>query len=489
MLYTASGDDLTAIANAIRAKGGTSSPLKFPNGFVTAIEALGSSEYTIDLVEYGITQADLSEPFSVANYNLAHANGVGFQDAIDDAIANGATKIIIPPGNYPLCYESDADTTYNAILDASGIDVYGYGAKLYVIYDEDGTNPYYGGVNPRELCGTIIRTDHDVCGLHLVGERAYRHRSDSAPWKDSSRGIVMTKDTNGNTIANCIVELFSGDGIGSGGFMQQIAGWSGADATFTSVDWDNGSGAFVADAYKFTSVRHGAYWIDQTQPCLIRNTGYFLYTSAPLRILCFDQDEEYLGSVHFWQGEYFYFLPGTYYWYIQMTREQAHDTSMTESWPHWIGYGYYQRTTIEGCEIRLNQRGGISNIPNASVVKNCNIHHNGCAYGDMWAYYDSTQFGIDIEDVYIHTITIQDCVFSDNLSAILYRCWGINILDCTAYSYVNSLNFCGDFYAKNTIFYGPCIMTTPLPFGKKVAVGCTFNSTKASEIVVLDDET
>lgn len=488
MYHITADADMISVADAIREKGGTSSPLKFPTGFVEAIEAIGSGDFRIDLAEYGITQVDLSEPFTAANYNVAHANGVGLQEAIDDAKAAGASRVVIPPGNYPLCYESDDDFTYNPILDATGIDVYGYGAKLYVIYDEDGTNPYYSGQNPRELCGTVIKTDHDVCGLHLVGERAYRHRSDSAPWKDASRGITMTKDTNGNRIANCVIELFSGDGIGNGGFMQQIAGWTGADAVFSSVDWDTSTDTFAANAYKFTSVRHGAYWLDQTQPMLIRNQGYFLYTSAPLRVLCFDQDENYIGDVRFWQGDYFRFLPGTYYWYLQMTREQAHDTSMTESWAHYIGYGYYQRTTIEGCEIRLNQRGGISNIPNASVVKSCSIHHNGCAFGDMWAYYDSTQFGIDIEDVYIHDITIQDCVFSSNLSSIIYRCWGINILDCTAYGYVNSLNFCSDFYAKNTTFYGPCTMQTPTPFGKKVAVGCTFKSTKADEIVVLDDD-
>ena len=451
---------------------------------------VGSPSYVIDLEKYGITQADYTEPFTVANYNVAHANAVGFQNAIDDAKMNGATKIIIPSGNYPLCYESDANTTYNPILDTTGIDLYGYGAKLYVIFDEDGTNPYFTGTNPRELCGTVIKTDRDVCGLHLVGERAYRHRSDSAPWKDSSRGIGLTRDTEGNKIADCLIELFSGDGIGNNSYMQQLAGWTNStDALFTSVDWDNTQEAFVPNAYVFTSTKHGASWIDHSKPCLIRNTGYFLYTCSPLRILCFDQNEDYLGSVRFWQGECFKFLPDTYYWYIQMTREQAHSTSETEQWSHWIGYGAYQRTTIEGCEIRLNQRGGMSNIPNESVIKNCYIHHNGGAYGDMYAYYDSTQFGIDIEDIYIHGITVKDSVFNDNFHDILFRCWGINLEDNAFLGSVNSLNFCGDFYAKNCLFTGNCTLSTPLPFGKKVSIGSVFKGTVASEIIQVDEQT
>ena len=40
--YLTSDTDLTAIANAIRTKGGTSSPLEFPNGFVSAVQAIPS---------------------------------------------------------------------------------------------------------------------------------------------------------------------------------------------------------------------------------------------------------------------------------------------------------------------------------------------------------------------------------------------------------------------------------------------------------------
>lgn len=42
MNYIASDTDLTAIANAIRTKGGTSAELEFPNGFVSAVEAIPS---------------------------------------------------------------------------------------------------------------------------------------------------------------------------------------------------------------------------------------------------------------------------------------------------------------------------------------------------------------------------------------------------------------------------------------------------------------
>lgn len=40
--YIASDTDLTAVANAIRTKGGTSAELAFPNGFVSAVQAIPS---------------------------------------------------------------------------------------------------------------------------------------------------------------------------------------------------------------------------------------------------------------------------------------------------------------------------------------------------------------------------------------------------------------------------------------------------------------
>lgn len=53
--YYANGDDLTAVANAIRTKGETSDPLAFPAGFVTAIENIptggGDDPITKELAE------------------------------------------------------------------------------------------------------------------------------------------------------------------------------------------------------------------------------------------------------------------------------------------------------------------------------------------------------------------------------------------------------------------------------------------------------
>lgn len=50
--YIASDTDLTAVANAIRTKGGTSAELEFPSGFVSAVQAIPSGGSSFDGVEY-----------------------------------------------------------------------------------------------------------------------------------------------------------------------------------------------------------------------------------------------------------------------------------------------------------------------------------------------------------------------------------------------------------------------------------------------------
>ena len=113
-------------------------------------DALENVAFTdvIDTAKYGITAVDYEAPFTAEMYEVAYQNGMGIQNAIDDAKARGMERITLPAGNYPLCYHAAADEEYNAIIDASGIDFYGYGVKLYVIYDEEGTNPYFTGQTP-----------------------------------------------------------------------------------------------------------------------------------------------------------------------------------------------------------------------------------------------------------------------------------------------------------------------------------------------------
>lgn len=452
------------------------------------IANLKNNTNVIDLKKYKITQADYEYPFTTENYKVAYQNGLGFQQAIDDAKTNNIQELIIPPGNYPLCYATDNYQIVNSVLTSEGINLKGYGVKLYIIYDEldTGLNPYYTGdlSKAHAMCGVALRTDSDVEGIELVGERAYR-TTENAKYRESSYGIQLTKWSNGNKIKNCKIHHFSGDGIGAGIIMEQVATWFESDAVATAITW-NGS-EWVESTTSYTTSYHTVGDFDLTKPFQCRGSLYFIWTTAPLKFHCFDKEENYIGTVRVNQGEPFYFFKNTYRYYLEVTSSAPHETTATTNIGIALGYGTYCNSIIEGCESYLNTRGGMSNLPSGSTVKNCRIYYNGCKFGDMVAFYDSTQFGIDIEDWYIHNITIDNCLIFGNLHGLLYRCNGINILDSEIYGITSSLNYAVDFYAKNTKFKGQCTMTTPANFGKKIAIGCEFDSTIADEIEIIKE--
>ena len=70
--YLTNTTDLTSVANAIRTKGGTSAPLVYPNGFVTAIQAIqtGTELQIIVTVESGATVTATKGSLSVSGTSV-----------------------------------------------------------------------------------------------------------------------------------------------------------------------------------------------------------------------------------------------------------------------------------------------------------------------------------------------------------------------------------------------------------------------------------
>ena len=64
--YLAKSEDLTAVADAIRAKGGTDAQLTFPDGFTAAIQAIGSGNHGI-IARDVITATESMTIFEVLN--------------------------------------------------------------------------------------------------------------------------------------------------------------------------------------------------------------------------------------------------------------------------------------------------------------------------------------------------------------------------------------------------------------------------------------
>jgi len=436
----------------------------------------------IDLVKYGITAVDYEPPFTAENYEVAYNNGVGIQTAINEANAAGLTEIVLPAGNYPLCYHASAKDERNPIIETNGVNLIGYGAKLYVIYDEDGVNPYYkwtdaeieenGGVqNHYILMGKVLRADSNVEGFEIVGERGFR-KHENSKFREFSGGVQISHWANSNVIKNCKIHHFSGDGICGDPTFENVY-------VSGSVSCPSGkmvNGVVEPSTNSWLSPRMGiALNVDVTRPLQIAQTGYsyFIWTKKPLAIHCFTQDETYIATIRVSQGNPFVVPEGTFYVYVEMYSGGVLTEESTGSVNFRFGNMYYYGTIIDNCESYLNQRGGISNVPSGSIIKNCTIHHNGCAYGDMVAFFDNTQFGIDIEDWYIDSVTIDGCMFYGQLNDILFRCNKIRVKNCDLNAGITSLNYAVDIWFENSKFHGGIELRDSAEFGEKFAINCT----------------
>ena len=141
MDYLVSDTDLTSVADAIRAKGGTSAQLSFPNGFNTAIANIpsgGSSDFTTctitvindseeayDLYIPYVVEEDLSgDPASAAN---AWSNGMGSTDTCTCILYKGRAIGQFNDNSFPRQSEvtTSGGITYDA--DSNIIEITGDG--------------------------------------------------------------------------------------------------------------------------------------------------------------------------------------------------------------------------------------------------------------------------------------------------------------------------------------------------------------------------
>lgn len=436
----------------------------------------GWASSVINLEKYGIVQADYTPPFTVEMYNIAYANHVGFQKAIDDAAAAGVASVVIPAGNYPLVYTSDNIPC----IVAGNVDIEGYGAKLYVLYDDDGINPYAPETNPHQLCGTILQTNGSVAGLELVGERHLRTH-ENTKYREGSAGIEVGRHSSGRQIRDCYIHRFSGDGIGfQGGFdnikVTEELPFSIGTVTDGSVVLGTGDN-LISDEVRF------AHLVHTNETVLYAPSGYtYLFPSRETPKLHFwDTDHVYIGMMRVPQNVPFRCPENAYY--LRLELDPTPGTQFASS-PFRIGNASAQNVTIDNCEIAYNQRGGISNQPTGTVIRRCRIHDNGRAYDGMPAFYDGTQFGVDIEDWPADNITIESCVMWGQNHDILWRNRKLTIRDCVLFSNVKSMR-CIDLTLEGSKLYGGLTLTT-MSYGVRKASGCQISGTVPKELHVID---
>lgn len=131
--YIVSGDDLTAVADAIRSKGGTTSQLEFPNGFETAIGNISGGGVTptgtkqISITQNGTTTEDVTNYANAEiTVNVPSSGGDGtplYSGTIEAPVSPVATTFSVTlPKSISNCFlwvEADATTKASIYADTT----------------------------------------------------------------------------------------------------------------------------------------------------------------------------------------------------------------------------------------------------------------------------------------------------------------------------------------------------------------------------------
>ena len=129
--YLTNTADLTAVAAAIRAKGGTSAPLVYPSGFVSAIQSIDTTggtkpaTLTITSSNYTGTQKGV----------FVFVNSEGHIERLDRSYGSGFTfpiTIETVIGGFVL-FQAQRLSGIPSLQNPIGCEYYGYGGDLYIL--------------------------------------------------------------------------------------------------------------------------------------------------------------------------------------------------------------------------------------------------------------------------------------------------------------------------------------------------------------------
>lgn len=131
--YIVDGADLTSVANAIRTKGGTSGALSFPNGFISAVEAIETGGGFTPEVPAGYTQ-------------LKYVESSGTQIINTNVVPTLETKLQVTGVRLP------SQTGYNSMAGCSNPTIYipmnngVYGNRWYAAFGNGGEKTIDGAL-------------------------------------------------------------------------------------------------------------------------------------------------------------------------------------------------------------------------------------------------------------------------------------------------------------------------------------------------------
>ena len=393
----------------------------------------------VDINKYGIISVNFNHhpPYSVEEYEIAYNNIEGFKKALEDMSNAGINHVTFPKGYYPMCYRCNSSgkphfshsmewcirIPSNMIVDLNG-------STIKVIYDSENKNQYdKSDYEPSKLVGALFKFDKTYYSTikngNLLGDRYDRAYSDATKELDrrveQTYGIFVTNGSRYCKVENMKISGFMGDAIQSNGNDNSDLGKINNKTTFFPGYIDSEGNYLTDKDDRYTTDFMECIDLKTNEVVLRTNIGYAYvpaFKDQKFEVTFYDDSKKLIGRK---TSEHLYSIiltEGTKFIRLTLFNEDAGQISISKT---------FQITTtpstnfeVINTEIYDCNRGGMSNLPLDTIVRNCNLYNNGVSNNPKWLDFpDTTRYAINCEDTVVRNFTLENSYIHNCFNTIL----------------------------------------------------------------------
>ncbi|MDQ0242575.1 parallel beta-helix repeat protein [Bacillus fengqiuensis] len=387
--------------------------------------------YVIELARWNITQGLPSKPYTDADYIMADKNIQGINNALQYAYNNGYTQILLPRGQYALCYPREIKMVSNMTFDLNG-------STLKVIYDSDRKSPFDNRTTTDyyNFKGNSIVFDN-VTNAHLVGGTIIGCRDDRSfsnataeRRMEHTYGVVFQKSTKYSSIKHCIVRDYMGDNVTfSSSAIRELAEFN-LNLTLNSLDYT--SGQIVPSTNTLTSGYINIPTDASFSSFQIAGAGYTRLTALvnkDVDVFFYKADNTFIGVL---KKKKIYTDISIPLGAAKMRMLFFNETNPSKNLQITLKFGLIpHHNSVEYNEIYNGHRGGISLGGSYNVVQHNTIRDNGKGSNSFLdgkpIFSDPTRYAINQEDSYGDNCVIRNNLIYGSNHGILAGCYSIQI--------------------------------------------------------------
>ncbi|WP_236034977.1 hyaluronate lyase N-terminal domain-containing protein [Alkalihalobacterium elongatum] len=387
--------------------------------------SITSAVYMIELERWGITEGIPSKPYTNDNYYMADANVQGINQALNYAYNNGFTQVVLPRGQYAICYP-------RTIQMQSQLSFHLNQSVLKVIYDSDSKSPFdtRTGTDYYNFTGTSI-TFSNVTNAHLIGGTIIGCRADRSFVNSNERrqehtyGVLLSRGTNHSSVKHCIVRDYMGDGISMDSRSPSELAEFNLNLSLNSID--NSTGELISSN---NSLASGFISLRDYPSFQVTGFGYTRTTNILTKevdVFFYREDNTYLQKRQMNRKIYTPISIPVGARKVRFVFRQ--ETNPLKNMGITLRFGNPpHHNVIEHNEVFANHRGGITLGGSYNIIQHNVIRDNGFnTLDDKPLFNDPTRYGINQEDSYGDNCVIRHNLIYNTNHAILAGCYSIHI--------------------------------------------------------------